>query len=86
MASVTIVVQPLAVAGTQYRLVRIDDDIWGNAIAVTVQTRTAAAAKVANVQLDVANSMELSAVLSGGIARLCCIEGIVRSISRDSIL
>ena len=55
-ASVTIVVQPLAVAGTQYRLVRIDDDIWGNAIAVTVQTRTAAAAKVADVQLDVANS------------------------------
>ena len=65
MASVMIVVQPLAGAGIQYRLVTIDYDILGNAIAATVQTRTAAAAKVANVQLDVANSTGLSAVLSG---------------------
>ena len=40
----------------------IDYDILGNAIAATVQTRTAAAAKV---QLDVANLTGLSAVLSG---------------------
>ena len=63
-ASVTIVVQPLAGAGIQYRLVTIDYDILGNAIAATVQTRTVAAAKVANGQLDVANSTGLSAVLS----------------------
>ena len=61
MASVTIVVQPLAGAGIQYRLVTIDYDILGNAITATVQMRTAAA----NVQLDVVNSMGLSAVLSG---------------------
>ena len=58
-ATVTIVVQPLAGDGNQYRLVTIDCDILGNAIAATVQARTAAAAKVANVQLDVANSTEL---------------------------
>ena len=49
----------------QYRLVEIDYDILGNAIAATVQTRTVATAKVGNVQLDVANSTGLSAVLSG---------------------
>ena len=48
-ASVIIVVQTLAGAGIQYRLMTIDYDILGNAIAETVQTRTAAAPKVANV-------------------------------------
>ena len=73
-ASVTIVVQPLAGAGIQYRLVTIDYDILGNAIAAMVQTRTTAAAKVANVQLDVANSTGLSAVLSGPEASPGCAE------------
>ena len=54
-ASVMIVVQPLAGLGIEYRLVTIDYNILGNAIAATVQMCTAAAAKVANVQLDVAN-------------------------------
>ena len=64
-SSVTIVVQPRAGAGIQYRLVEIDYDILGKAIAATVQTRTVAAAKVGNVELDMANSTGLSAVLSG---------------------
>ena len=63
-ASLTIAVQALAGAGIQYRLVTIDYDILGNVIEVTAQTRTAAAAKVANVQLDVVNSTGLSTVLS----------------------
>ena len=71
-ASVTIVVQPLAGVGFQYRLVTIDYDILGNAIVATVQTRTTAVAKVANVQLDVANSTGLSAVLSGPEASPGC--------------
>ena len=70
-ASVTIVVQPLAGAGIQYRLVTIDYDILGNAIAAMVQTRTAAASKLANVQLDVANSTGVLAVLSGPKAWQC---------------
>jgi citrate lyase gamma subunit len=65
-------VQPLAGAGIQYRLVTIDYNILGNAIAATVQTRTAAAAKVTNVQLDVADSTGLSAVLSGPEASPGC--------------
>ena len=48
-ASVTIVMQPLVGAGIQYRLVMIDYDILGNAIVATVQTRTVAAAKVADM-------------------------------------
>ena len=72
MASVTIVVQPSTGARIQYRLVRIDYDILGNAIAATVQMCTAVAAKVANVQLDVANLTGLSAVLSGPEASPSC--------------
>ena len=60
--SVIIMVQTLARAWIQ---VTIDFDILGNAIAATVQTRTAAASNAVNVQLDVANSTGLSAVLSG---------------------
>jgi hypothetical protein len=68
-ASMTIVVQPLAGAGIQYRLVTIDYNILGKVIAATVQTRTAAAAKV---QLDVANPTGLSAMLSGPEASPGC--------------
>jgi hypothetical protein len=71
-ASMTIVVQPLAGARNQDWPVTIEYDILGNAIAATIQTRTAAAAKVANVQLDVANSTGLSAVLSGPEASPGC--------------
>lgn len=71
-ASVTIVVQPRTGAGIQYRLVEIDYDILGKAVAATVQTRTVAAAKVGNVKLDVANSTGLSAVLSGPALSVGC--------------
>jgi hypothetical protein len=64
-ASVTIMVQPLAGTRIQYRLVTIDYNILGNAIAAMVKTRTVAAAKVANVQPDVAKSPGLSVMLSG---------------------
>jgi hypothetical protein len=72
MASVTTAVQPLAGAGIQYWLVTIDSKILGNAIAAMVQTRTVAAAKVANVHLDVAYLTGLSAVLSGPEASPGC--------------
>jgi hypothetical protein len=81
-ASVTIVVQPLAGAGIQYRLVTIDYDILGNAIAATVQMRTAAAAKVHSGRGQLDGTVG-RAERTRGIARLYCIEsgGIVRPVS-----
>merc|ERR1711991_892139 len=70
-ATVTIVVQPLSGAGIQYRLVTIDYDLLGNAIAATVQTRTPASAKVANVQLS-ADSSGLAPVVSGPTTGAAC--------------
>merc|ERR1712065_109194 len=70
-ATVTIVVQPLSGAGIQYRLVTIDYDLLGNAIAATVQTRTPASAKVANVQLS-ADSSGLAPVVSGPTTGTAC--------------
>merc|ERR1711991_904214 len=70
-ATVTIVVQPLSGAGIQYRLVTIDYDLLGNAIAATVQTRTPASAKVANVQLST-DSSGLAPVVSGPTTGAAC--------------
>ena len=71
-ASVAIVVRLLAGAGIHYRLVTIDYDILGNAQFWRRFRRAAAAAKVANVQLYVANLTGLSAVLSGPDASPGC--------------
>jgi len=70
-ATVTIVVQPLSGAGIQYRLVTIDYDLLGNAIAATVQTRTPSSAKVASVQLS-ADSSGLAPVVSGPTTGTAC--------------
>merc|ERR1711991_1082940 len=70
-AIVTVVVQPIAGGGIQYRLVEIDYDVLGSAIVATVQTRTSDNAKVANVALDLTASSGLSTVLSGPTSGAC---------------
>src|SRR3990167_2333168 len=62
-AIVTIVVNGLGVS-LRYRLVKIDYDVLGHAIAATVQTQTAAGARVSNVALGL-GSTGLAPIVSG---------------------
>ena len=72
-AIVTIVVNGLGVS-LRYRLVKIDYDVLGHAIGATVQTQTAAGARVSNVALGL-GSTGLAPIVSGPTTGAACDAG-----------